>query len=168
LNIITALIDKCSKVVTIPDMSRMIALLLLMAPFSIFPEPDPGPEPVDRYDYVLSLPAVTTVYDPALGDINCDADCTTVATGLLEDWMYESAGACDRDLLGATVHFPAINLSIKCVDRGGMIRPMYSEHYGQTVLYFDVLWHLEKIDGAIAGSPEWNYWLLNDWYVTWR
>lgn len=135
-------------------------LLLLLAVF-----------PVYRPPALSDIPAVVTVYDPDLcyhGEpINCDGDPTTVATGLVEPWMYESAGACERSLLGATVHFPGINLSMKCVDTGGMIRVMWSKYYQRDVLYFDFVWHLEKEDdGTISGVPRWNYWLLEDWYIT--
>ena len=117
---------------------------------------------------IYDLPAVVVVYDPTLGDGNCDDNCKTVATGPLEDWMYEAAGACDAELLGSTVHFPALDLSMECVDRGTAVRVIYSEHFERDVLYFDALWHLEKVDGVILGAPEWTGWLIKDWYVTWE
>jgi hypothetical protein len=145
-------------------MIKLLVLLFLV----VWPGPIDEPRPITDY------PAVMVVYDPSLPErypddpdlaINCDGDCSTVASGDLEDWMYESAGACDASLFGRTVYFPAIDLEIHCVDRGGDIRPMWSDHHGQMVLYFDVLWHLDKVDRRITGAPEWNYWLLEDWVV---
>lgn len=138
----------------------LIFLLLLLS----FPVPSPpGP---------MEVPAVIVVYDPDLcydGEpINCDDDPTTVASGPRQPWMYGAAGACDRSLMGGTVHFPGIDFSMKCVDTGGMIRVMWSEYYQRYVLYFDAMAHLEKEeDGTITGAPYWNYWLIEDWYVTW-
>lgn len=87
-----------------------------------------------------------SVYDPELGGINCGADCSTVATGPLEDWMYETAGACPAPLLGSTVHFPDIDFSMQCVDRGTAIQAAWSDRDNQCVVYFDALWHLPDED----------------------
>ena len=116
----------------------------------------------------LNYPAIMSVYDPALGGRNCDGDCTTVATGLLEDWMYEKAGACPMELLGATVYIPGIDHSIQCVDTGGAIKAGWSERDNQCVVYFDTLWHLEREGVTITGAPYWTWWFIEDWSVAWE
>ena len=130
-----------------------VAILFIMSIFPIIPFTNDKPEK-DLIDY----PAVITFYDPSLGGINCDDDCTTVATGKLEPSMYGTAGACHKDLLGRTIVFHAIDLEMKCVDTGGMIDVAYSKYYSREVLYFDILWDADN-------PPEWNYWLLEKWSV---
>ena len=110
------------------------------------------PPPVTLFDY----PALLVVYDPRLGGINCDNDCSTVALGRLTDDMWFTSGACHPDLLGLTIYFPAIDFEMRCVDTGSMVTIAYNEHYQSMVVYFDVLWDSYN-------PPEWNYWLLEDW-----
>lgn len=127
---------------------------------------DPGPVSI-KVCPGLNYPAVTSVYEPALGGINCDHNCGYVAIGSLENWMYGTAGACPSVLLYYTIHFPGIGHKIRCVDRGGAIEARWSEARQQCVVYFDTLWHLEEDeDGRLLGAPEWNYWMINEWYVT--
>jgi hypothetical protein len=97
------------------------------------------------------------IYDPSLGGINCDGDCTTVATGPLTEDMWFTSGACHPDLLGQTVYFPAIDFEMECVDNGGLITKAYNEYYQRDVVYFDVMWDA-------SNPPEWLYWLL-DWEI---
>ena len=113
----------------------------------------PSPEPL-----LSSYPAVMVFYDPALGGINCDGDCTTVATGPFTADMYKTSGACHPDLLGQTVYFPAIDLTMHCVDTGSLVTVAWNNYYQLTIIYFDVLW-------PAAEPPPWLYWLLNDWEV---
>ena len=149
-------------------MTKVIPLLLIIG--TIFP-PDrtdlmdllPDIEFVDKSCSGIDYPAVMSVYDPTLGGWNCDDDCTTVSTGLLEDWMYEVAGACPMELLGQTVYFPAIDHTLECVDTGPAIKASWSERDNQCVVYFDTLWHLEKEGEQILGAPYWNWWFLEDW-----
>lgn len=125
----------------------------------------------------LDYPAVMSLYDPDLGGYHCDDDCTTVATGPLEEWMYEQAGACPAELLGSTVHFPAIDYSMQCVDTGTLVIARWSERDEQCVVYFDAMWHLPDEDGdgrpdrneqgKIEGIPYWAYYFVEDWTVTW-
>ena len=129
-----------------------ITILLVLSLLLSFPIEPPVEKKLTDY------PAVITFYDPALGGINCDDDCSTVATGLLTDDMYFTSGACHKDLLGRTVYFHAIDFEMECVDTGGMITVLYSKYYKQDVLYFDVLWDANN-------PPEWNYWLLEKWSV---
>jgi len=74
--------------------------------------------------------------------------------------MYFTSGACHPDLLGATIHFPAIEFSMDCVDTGGMIGVDYNEYYDRDVLYFDVMWDSNN-------PPPWLYWLLDNWEIEW-
>jgi hypothetical protein len=115
----------------------------------------------------LNHPAILHAYDPGLGGINCDDDCTTVATGQLLDSMYKTSGACPVELLGATVTFHDIGVEMKCVDTGGDIKPAWSERDEQCVVYFDMLWPLEVQDDIIIGGPYWNHWFLPNWSVSW-
>lgn len=146
----------------------MTALLsLLLMPISgATPIGSPPKAETIHYCYGLDHPAVMSVYDPALGGINCDSNCAQVATGPLEDWMYEVAGACPTELLGRTVYFPAIGHTLACVDNGPAIKEAWSERDERCVVYFDTLWHLEKDEtGLITGAPEWTWWLIKDWHV---
>lgn len=125
---------------------------LELALLCLLPDYVPPPPPLTSY------PALMVIYDPALGGINCDEDCSTVATGPLTEDMYFTSGACHPDLLGLTVYFPAIDFEMKCVDTGGMITVRYSDYYEQDVLYFDAMWDY------FGEWPYWNYWLL-DWEI---
>ena len=153
-------------------MTKVIPLLLILG--TVFPPiPDlidllPDVEFVDKTCPGINYPAITSVYDPALGGVNCDEDCGTVATGMLEDWMYEVAGACPAGLVGATIKFPAIDHTLRCVDKGGAIKGGWSERDNQCVVYFDTLWHLEKEGEEILGAPYWAWWYLEDWEINWN
>ena len=116
----------------------------------------------------MHAPAILHPYDPALGGINCDDDCSTVATGALLPEMYERAGACDKSMLGSTVYFDDIGMSMECVDTGGLIGPGWSERDSMCVMYFDVLWHLDIEGGKITNAPSWNHWLLPNWRTAWN
>lgn len=105
-----------------------------------------------------SYPAVMVFYDPALGGINCDDDCSTVASGPFTTDMYKTAGACHPDLLSLTVYFPAIDLTMHCVDTGSLVTVAWNNYYQRTIIYFDVLW-------PAAEPPPWLYWLIYDWRI---
>ncbi len=132
--------------------------LLLAVPLIIFPTLCPG------FDY----PAVLSVYDPDLGGVNCDDDCSTVATGPVEDWMYGAAGACPAWFLGATIHFPDVGHSMKCVDTGPAIRSAWSPRDQECVVYFDAMWHLGRDGKKITGAPYWAFYWLENWEVQWN
>ncbi len=150
-------------------MSDIITIVMLIA--NMLPVEDQRAAHAFSAEYVPELhegmPAILTVYDPALGGVNCDGDCTTVATGLLTDEMYGVAGACPAEFLGATVYFDDIDVSMRCVDTGGMIGVAWSERDQEFVVYFDALWHLSKESGKITGAPYWNQWLLPNWRIAW-
>ncbi len=152
-------------------MTKVIPILLILG--TVFPPPDlinllPDVHYIDKSCPGLDYPAIMSVYDPSLGGVNCDGDCTTVATGLLENWMYEQAGACPAELLGATINFPALDHALQCVDTGPAIRAGWSERDNQCVVYFDTLWHLEKEGEEILGAPYWTWWYLEDWEINWN
>ena len=126
---------------------------LELALICLLPDYNPPP-PKTIFDY----PALMVFYDPSLGGINCDGDCTTVATGPLTEDMWETSGACHPDLLGLTIYFPAIDFTMDCVDTGGLITVTFNEYYQKEVLYFDVMWRA-------SNPPYWLYFLLDDWYV---
>jgi hypothetical protein len=110
----------------------------------------------------LVYPAKLSVYDPALGGVNCNGDCTTIATGLFDDSMYKEVAACPAELLGATITFPMMPwLEFQCLDTGPAIKARY---YGnQCVTFFDVVWPL-----ATEDPPNWVWWEISNWSVSWE
>ena len=68
-------------------------------------------------DYYLST------YDPKLGGINCDSDCSQLATGPMDDSLYGLVAACPHDWVGYeyTTHISTPYGTFACVDRGGAI-----------------------------------------------
>ena len=103
-------------------------------------------------------PAIVTVYDPALGGINCDGDCTTIATGPFEPWMYKEYAACDISLLGRYIRFPVLDVRVRCMDTGAAVRARWSQRDERCVIFFDVLWPLTE-----EPTPYWNWWFIEDW-----
>lgn len=102
------------------------------------------------------LPAVATWYDPSLGGINCDDDCTRTADGsMVSEELYGVAAACDRSLLGSIVAIDGLG-TFECRDTGSAIRPTWSPHHDRWVLYFDVMLH---------DDPSWNYWIFEHWSI---
>lgn len=94
-------------------------------------------------------------YDPALGGINCDHDCTTMASGVkVTEDRYGNTAACLREWLGAWVVIPGIG-EFQCLDTGGAI----IEH--PTFIYIDLLLH-EPLPNAPWGT------MVDDWSLEWR
>lgn len=124
-----------------------IAMMLIE---SIVCPPSPPP--------LTSFPAVIMVYDPGLGGINCDGDCTTIATGRLEPEMYGVVAACHPDLLYKHVIIPTIG-TFHCLDTGGAIGVHYNKHFERDVIYFDILYDL------LEDRPPWAGMLINNWEV---
>lgn len=116
---------------------------------------EPEPRPISLYD----LPAIVVVYDPALGGINCDSDCTTIATGKLLPEMYGVIAACHPDLLWRTVEIAGIGI-YECLDTGGEIGVRWSDHFQRLVLYFDILYDIVNL-----GFPSWAGMLIEDWRI---
>lgn len=48
------------------------------------------------------LPVFPSPYNPYLGGINCDSDCSTVATMDHADWMFNNVVACPKGWIGNT------------------------------------------------------------------
>lgn len=107
---------------------------------------------------LTDFPAVIMAYDPALGGINCDGDCTTIATGPLEPEMYGVVAACHPDLLYERIRIPTIG-TFQCLDTGGSIGVSYNEHFDRDVIYFDILYDLEE------ERPPWAGMLISNWEV---
>lgn len=60
-------------------------------------------------------------YDPLLGGVNCDHDCTTMTTGVkVTPDRYGRTAACIREWTGRTVFIPELG-TFECLDRGGAI-----------------------------------------------
>ena len=110
------------------------------------------------------LPAIVSVYDPALGGINCDSDCTHFATGIdIGPQHYGNVAACPAELLGGSVSFAGIG-EFYCLDTGGAIGRRWSSYYNREVVAFDILWHLED-DNAV---PWWAYGIWPSWEFTYN
>ena len=143
--------------------------MILLAPLWLFLVPvcEPGannlrpclPDVHQAEKKLSDYPALMTIYDPSLGGINCDDDCSTVATGPLTEDMWFTSGACHPNLLGAIVYFPGIDFEMRCVDTGPMIGVRYNKYYGETVLYFDAMWDSTDL-------PSWVQWNVGSWYIS--
>lgn len=71
---------------------------------------------------VTTVVAYLSWYDPALGGINCDADCTRLADGSPVAAWYDRAIACPPEFaLGAQIDIPGVGVR-ECRDRGGAIQ----------------------------------------------
>jgi len=130
-------------------MTILLAMLMLLLPI----------EETNVFECTgIDHPAIVTVYDPALGGINCDGDCSTLASGPLEPYMYTQYAACDASLFGWYVYFPVLDLRVRCMDTGGSVRAFYSHRDQQCVLPFDILWPLTEDE-----APYWNWWFVENW-----
>lgn len=136
-------------------MNIPIALIILLLSFPVGP---PGyVRPLDSY------PAVVTFYAPERGGRNCDDDCTTTATGLVEEANYGLHMACHQDLLGLYVTFEGIG-TWRCMDNGDDITILWSPHHGRHVLFFDALLHEEPSWNFARWDPE--YWCITEEDIT--
>lgn len=131
----------------------LISIMALLSPAEPLPDPACDGNPVD-------YPAVVSVYDPELGGVNCDDDCSTVAMGPFDEDMYGAAGACDPDLYGDVIYFPSLAVKMHCVDNGTNIRTLYDERIDACVSVFDLAWPLHE-----DPSPEFAMWVVQDWYI---
>lgn len=108
-----------------------------------------------------------SVYDPALGGINCDDDCTTVSMGYFHPDMYKVAGACHPALYGATVRFynpleEEQYWEFHCVDNMGVDALVYYPWNRTCMPWFDVLWPLTE-----ETAPYWTLWNFSWEVVEW-
>lgn len=89
-------------------------------------------------------------YDPILGGINCDSDCSTMATGAkVTEERYGNTAACIREWTGRTVVIEGLG-EFECLDRGGAI----VEHEGY--IWIDLLLHEPLVP---FGTLEHNWYL---------
>lgn len=91
-----------------------------------------------------NVPLVLSEYRPSEGGVNCDSDCSTMASGdKVSSWLLGQNGvraaACPREWAFGT-HFVIANQKYECRDRGGYINcyqpgdydPAYSNMYKQS------------------------------------
>jgi len=77
--------------------------------------------------FILLCPIEITWYDPELGGINCNADCSTIgASTPLLDEHYGTVLACPIEFYGATFHIWGSKGGLadgewQCLDGGGAI-----------------------------------------------
>lgn len=106
---------------------------------------------------ITQMPVLVTWYDPALGGVNCDSDCTTYADGtLVTPDDYGQVSACIPEWLGASITIDGLG-SFMCRDTGASIGVDYNVYYEGWVIYVDIL-HEEP--------PDWNY-QLREWQLNW-
>lgn len=106
---------------------------------------------------LADLPILVTWYNPALGGINCNNDCSTLADGTKwNDSHYNNTAACIVRLRGATLHFG--DYAVKCRDSGGMVKISWNDYYQRWVMHVDVL---------SAEPIGCNYCLYEKWRVKW-
>ena len=94
--------------------------------------------------YDTEFMVVTSYYIPSRGGINCDSDCTTMATGKISEDMYGNVGACPVDMLGYKLTITGKKFT--CRDTGGAIKLRYDRlpypPYNSVVaIPFDILAH---------------------------
>jgi hypothetical protein len=117
----------------------------------------PPQPPIREMDLLL------TWYDPALGGISCDDDCTNLSLVPMTDFLYGRAAACPAELVGldytAVIYHPAIGERY-CLDRGTAVIVEYGLFGGrwQWVIRLDLL----------ESSPHpLNWHLLSGWDYEW-
>jgi hypothetical protein len=102
-------------------------------------------------------------YTPAAGGINCDGDCSTVATGEMGPELYGWALACPGELVGYDVTawvWGPWGYWRPCLDAGGAI---VIDHKAG-VVYVDAMEHcMER-----ACLPWWSYLEHEEWQIEWR
>lgn len=84
------------------------------------------------------LPIITTYYDPSLGGINCDSDCTTFANmEKVTPDKYGNTAACPGEWLGKTIVID--DKPYVCRDTGGAIGLDYDDYFEMIVVRIDIL-----------------------------
>jgi hypothetical protein len=117
------------------------------------------------------FPAFVNPYDPELGGINCNSDCSRLANGY--EWQeadYGQLAACPPRFMGCSVTFTndhAMVGPLLCSDTGSaLLFPQYVEKLDKTVEFFDVLWDLTEEDGTMIPREElpwWNHAVFEEW-----
>lgn len=107
---------------------------------------------------ITEMPLLVTWYDPNLGGINCDVDCSTFADNSpVTSLAYGQVAACIPEWLGAHLTITGLG-TFHCRDTGGAITIAYNDYYKEWVIHVDVL---EK------QTPPWNY-ELRSWQLDWN
>ena len=99
-------------------------------------------------------------YSPHLGGINCDGDCTTVATGAMSDDLYGFALACPSELVGydyTTWVYGPWQSWRPCLDAGNAI--VIDHNSG--VVYVDAM----QWETGHDTLPWWAYQTFDGWEV---
>ena len=105
------------------------------------------------------LAILITWYDPKLGGINCDSDCSMLADGsATANAIYYgnapvSTAACLREWIGRTVTIDGLGTFL-CRDTGGGIVTKYNEIHQRTVIHLDVM---------AASEIPCNYCIYENW-----
>lgn len=87
---------------------------------------------------ITDLLALVTFYNPELGGINCDEDCSTFADlTAVDDEDYGHYAACPAELFGRSIEL--LGEIRYCGDTGGDIRVKYSSYYQAWVVQVDLL-----------------------------
>jgi len=137
-----------------------ITLAVLASATVVFAAPEPPPE-----DKWLGLfPIKLTWYDPQLGGINCDGDCSTLGNGqrVTED-LYGRSAACPLEWIGDTLLLQVSESetwALGCNEGGGAIKLTYNKDLKRMVVNVDILLHAPGI-GIMIFEPE-NYYMWND------
>ena len=151
----SAFIDSCCLLCF--NQSMLITCLIVTAALCVFPPPS------NRGD----IPVITTWYDPALGGINCDDDCKTLADG--GTWSSDDYGrvaACPASWMGK--RFVTTAGEFLCRDTGGKIGLAWNAYYENWVFHVDImsdtpisynyrLWHkwaIKPSDARAAAPPQ--------------
>lgn len=85
------------------------------------------------------VPMVINTYDPTLGGINCDHDCTRMGVTLIEDYHWDWVAACPVEWRGYDVVVPDVG-RWSCWDSGGLITLRVDPRHGLNV-FIDILSH---------------------------
>jgi hypothetical protein len=142
---------------------------LILAGLLLSPHIDPVPP---RLLPAKQIPLLVNPYDPALGGINCDHDCTRFGNGVeIQDWHYGIRMACNPAHIGCQFHiwndFGSIG-PVWCVESGGaLLEPQYHEGFGRVVQYVDILWHLDDGGQRVPNEnlPWWNHGVFEDYEI---
>ena len=105
------------------------------------------------------LPVRASYYNPALGGINCDEDCSTTGDGTPVAECYGWCAACPPGWYGRHLDFGRWVGQWQCRDHGGAVVPTYGRTY-MPGGFVEGWWIV--VDFMAHRQPAWAY-LLLDW-----
>jgi hypothetical protein len=109
--------------------------------------------PLDPPPPINEKPVLISWYDPAIGGINCDSDCTVFADMTpVTDEAYGQVAACPVEWIGKRITIPQVG-DYLCRDTGGAIRVTYDDGRG---------WHI-PIDILAKEQPDMFGYLISGW-----